>query len=572
MIRPRIKAENPNANLKSYYKTYHSFEWTKVEAEISKNTAGYINIVQDAIDKWAENPKTQNKKALIFERDGTATDFSYLSLKELSCSWANLLSKYGFKTGDRIFIFLPPCPEIYIAMLACARIGAIASVLYSTLRRNELLWRIMNAEPRGIITHPTLEERLPSETSGMVKHVLLTEGPKPGVFRCEVDLPAVVAHMPKDFQNKCLPPETPLYMLYTSGSTGPSKGVIHAHESISGHLMTARYVLDLRKDSILWTDADPAWVTGTVYGAFAPWLCGATSLVQGDPYSASTWYKTLEKYSVTNWYTTPRTIRRLMEAGDDLPRRYDLSHLRHIATVGEKLGPSLFYWVKENLKHSPHDTWWMTETGMICIANFPSQPIKPGSMGKPVPGIEASVVDAKGNPLPPLTLGELALKPGWPSMMKAIWKDKERYKGYFRNGWFLTGDIVIKDEEGYYYYHGRNDDLIKLGKGFVGPYDLEQILCTHPAVTEATVISKSLGADEMGMKAFVKLNRRFIPSRRLNNEICDFVKNNFSSDLLTFEIDFVNDLPKTLSGKLLRRVLRAWDFGLPSGDLTSLKE
>jgi acetyl-CoA synthetase len=338
-----------------------------------------------------------------------------------------------------------------------------------------------------------------------------------------------------------------------------------------GYLSTGRWVLDLTEQSVLWTDGDPAWVTGTAYGAFSPWLCGATSVIQGDPFSASSWYRTMERHKVAVWYTTPMTVRRLMEAGADLPGRYDFSNLRHIATVGETLVPELFYWVRENLKHSPHDTWWMTETGMICIANYPSQVIKPGSMGKPVPGVEAAVLDPKGEPLPILTLGELALKAGWPSMMRAIWKDDDRFNAYFRNGWFSTGDMVIKDEDGYYYHEGRNDDLIKTGQSFIGPYEIEQVLCMHPAVAEAGVISKNLDRTKVICKAFVKVAKGYTASTRLNLEIRAFVKTNLHSEIPLGEIEFVAELPRTLSGKLLRRVLRARELGLPSGDPTKLQ-
>jgi acetyl-CoA synthetase len=571
MIKARVRAENPDANLKSYFETYKSFTWSEVEKEFFRTENGHVNIVQDAVDTWANDPERRDKKALVFEKAGLITEFSYLDLKEKSCRWANLLCKYNFKIGDRVFIFLPPCPEIYFAMLACARLGVIFSVLYPTLGFEELAWRFQDADPRGVITHPSLVERLPHEVMGEVKHVFLTDGPRPGLFSCEAILENVTEHMPSDFNNKFCPPETPLYLLYTSGSTGPPKGVVHAHQDMAGHLMTARYVLDLNEQSVLWTDGEPAWVTGAVYGAFAPWLCGATSVIHGDPFCASTWYRILEKHWVTTWYTTPRTIRKLMEAGEDLPKRFDFSHLRHIATVGETLVPELFYWMKENLKRSPHDTWWMTETGMICIANFSSQPIKPGSMGKPVPGVEAAVVDQDGQPLAILTLGELALKADWPCMMRAIWRDDARYSAYFRNGWFLTGDMVIKDEEGYYYHQGRNDDLIKLGQSFIGPYDFEQILCLHPAVGEAAVISKNSAAGQVSVKAFVKLNRGITPSGRLNHEIKAFVKTNFP-DLPTLEVDFLEELPKTRSGKVLRRVLRARELGLPSGDPTKLKD
>lgn len=574
MIKARVLPENPDANLKSYYEVCSAFSWDELTRDFISRKDGKINIAADAVDRWAETPASADRTALVFEKFGTIRSFTYRELKEHSCRWANLLSVHGFKTGDRLLIFLPPCPEIYFAMVACARIGVLFSTLYTTLNFEELQWRVRNAEPRGVLTHPDLVERLAPEAMDGTKYVFLIDTmTATGLLTGEVVVNGLMDAMAPEFNNRWLPPETPLYLLYTSGSTGPPKGVVHAHQDMVGHFITGKYVLDLNEESILWTDGDPAWVLGTVYGSFAPWMCGAASVIQRDPFSASSWYRSLEKHCVSVWYTTPRTIRRLMEAGDDLPPRYDFSHLRHIATVGETLPPDLFYWAKQNLQHSPHDTWWMTETGMICIANFPSQQIKPGSMGRPVPGIEAAVIGTDGAALPFLTLGELALKVGWPSMMRAIWRDEERYKEYFRNGWFFTGDMVIKDEDGYYYHQGRNDDLIKTGQEFIGPYEIEQVLCQHPAVAEAAVISKaSAAAAKPTIKAFVTLNKGITPSLRLNHEVKAFVKTNLHSEVPLTEISFVDELPKTRSGKLLRRVLRARELGLPSGDPSKLKD
>jgi acetyl-CoA synthetase len=330
---------------------------------------------------------------------------------------------------------------------------------------------------------------------------------------------------------------------------------------------TGHSVLDLSEGTILWTDADPAWVNGTVYGAFAPWLCGAVSVVQGGPFMPSNCYLTLERQKVAVWYTTPKTVRELMDAGEDLPKRYDLSHLRHIATVGAPLVPDLFYWVRKHLGLSPHDTWWMTETGMICIANFPSMDIKPGAMGLPVPGVETAILDESGHPLPAMSLGELAVKTGWPCMMIDMWEDRSRYQDYFRvSGWMLTGDMAIADEEGYIYHQGRNDDLIKSGGGHVvGPYEIEGVMTMHPAVAEAAVIAmgREPGKGVSYLKAFIVLNPGPTPSVRLSMEIKAFVKANLSQDIIVQEIAFLEDLPRTPSGKLLRRILRAQELGLP---------
>ncbi len=436
MIKARIPPENPDANLKSYSQAYQNFSWRDIENEFTWHSTGEINIVQEAIDRWAKDSDKRDRIALIFEKAANIKAFTYLELREISSQWANLLIEHGFSVGDRLFILLPSCPEIYFAMLACARLGVIFSPLYPTLGFDELEIRLLNAKPRGIITHPDLLERLPEHTMGSVEHLFLTEGPKVGLFPTEIVAQGLVETLPKKSNIRWVRGTTPLYLIYTSGSTGPPKGVVHAHMDMLGQFITGRYVLNLAEGTVLWTDGDPSWVTGTVYGTFAPWLCGATSVIQGDQFSASTWYRTLESHKVAVWYTTPRTMTRLAEAGDDLPGRYDFSHLKHIATVGETLSPEQFYWAKQTLKRAPHDTWWMTETGMICLANFQSESIKPGSMGKPVPGLEADVLDENGEPAPVLTMGELALRLGWPSMMTGIWQDAPRYQAYFR---FKTG-------------------------------------------------------------------------------------------------------------------------------------
>jgi len=410
---------------------------------------------------------------------------------------------------------------------------------------------------------------------GCVEHVFLTAGGKLDLFTGEVPVQDELKEVPKKRTIRWVNGDTPLYLTYTtSGTVWPPKAVVHAHRAMVGHLVTARYVLDVKDSTILWTDAgQPGWVTGIVYGVFAPLLCGVTSIVQGDPFSASTWYRTLEKHSVSVWYTTPRTIMRLMESGDDLPARYDLASLRHIATVGEVLSPDQLYWTRENLKRTPHDTWWMTETGMICLANFPSTGVRPGSMGRPVPGIEAAVVNDVGERLPEFTMGELALRCPWPSMMISLWEDEARYKEHFRfEGWFLTGDMVTKDEEGYFFYDGRNDDLIKVGMQDTGPYELEQILGLHQAVAESAVISVRTPDEKPTFKVFVRLKEPFHASKRLSIEIENFVRAYFPADIPLSEVVFMDELPRTRSGMPLRSVLMARELGVPSGDPTRLSE
>ncbi len=572
MIKVKIDPQNPAANLRSYDQEYIAFRWSQIEEAFTWHKTGRLNMVQEAVDRHAADPQKKDHPALVFDKAETVQIFSFLQLQTLSCKWANLLSAHGFLARDRLFILLSACPEIYLAMLACARLGVIFSPLFTSLSSDELEERIADAAPRGILTHPDFIERLPL---GAIQNatLFLTQGPLPGLLDDEVLVSDRLSGLPDRAETRWLPKDAPLYLIYTSGSTGPPKGVLHTHYDMVGQLATARSVLDLRRDTIFWTDCESAWVNGTVYGAFAPWLCGVTNIVLGDSFSASNWYRTLEKHRVSVWYTSPSNIRRLMEAGGDLAGRYDLSHLKHICTVGEKLQPELFFWVREHIHLAAHDNWWMTETGMICLANFPSMAIKPGSMGKPVPGIAAAVVDEQGRPLPPMSMGELVLKPGWPAMMTAIWKDEIRYQAYFASkDWFHTGDMVIVDEQGYYFHQGRMDDLIKVGVKLVGPFEIERALCRHPAVHEAAAIAWSARPGEPLIKAYVTCHPGIIPSARLNQEIKAFVKAGLSADINIQELVFIENIPKTLSGKILRRVLRAMDMGLPVGDPQKLKD
>jgi len=565
VIKARIKAQNRLANLKDYKDCYRKFSWAEIEKIFTWYETGCLNIVHEAIDRWADNPEKKDQKALIFEAENKTVSFTYQDLKDKSCQWANLFLHLGLNSRDRIFVFLPPCPEIYFAILGCIRVGIVFSPLYSSLNYDELEGIITNGKPRCVLTNSDLAEVLPVDVMDSVYVVGFVDDALPGIFKKEVSVLRVLEQMEKTREPVWLREDFPLFLIYTSGSTGPPKGVVHSHKDMAGQLATGKYVLDLTSEDILWTDGEPAWITGTVYGMFVPWLCGVTSVVQGDPFSASTWYRTLEQHHVSVWYTTPATIKLLMRAGEDLPTRYNLSALRHIVTVGKHLGPDLFYWVCKNLGLSPHDTWWMSETGVICLANFPSMDIKPGSMGKPVPGIEAVVMDEDGNILPPLTMGELALRVPWPGLMICIWGDKERYQEYFRvKGWFLTGDMVLKDEEGYYYHQGRMDDLIKVGDKRVGPFEIEHVLCQHPAVWEAAVISLAERGKDPELKTFVVLKKQVVASNRIKQEIKAFVRANFSPGLPLKHIEILDKLPRTASGKLLRRVLRARELGLPS--------
>lgn len=550
------------------------FSWDQVQKGFTWHSRGRINIAHECIDRWAADDTRPDRKALVFESGGRTSQFTYRDLREISSHWASLLLDQGFSAVDRLVIFLPPCPEAFFAMLACARLGVIFCPVHHTIDFHTLELCIRNAQPRGILTHPSLASRLPKTAMDGVERLFFIDDPLPGIFPGEVAVAKALEELPKRSQIRWVKGTSPLYIIYVPSTTGPPKGIVHSHMDMVGHIATAKQALDIKTDTTVWVDANPAWVTGTVYGAFAPWLCGATVVHQGDRFVASTWYRTVERHGIEVWYTTPWTIRGLMEAGDDLPGRYDLSKLRLIATVGDTLTPEIFHWTCDNLKRTPHDTWWMTETGMICLAHSPTIEPRPGSLGKPVPGIEAAALDENGVPVPDDTLGELALRPGWPAMMTGIWRDAPRFQEYFRfKDWFLTGDMVTRDQDGYYYYQGRKDDVIKAAGKRLGPEQIEHALSLHPDVDEAVAIAvASPSGRNDGVEVFVTVRPGSVGSQRLAVELEAILVAKLSQSIPLRGIRFIPVLPKTRSGKLLRRALRAKLLDLPLGDFANLKE
>jgi len=367
--------------------------------------------------------------------------------------------------------------------------------------------------------------------------------------------------------------EDGMILHYTSGSTGKPKGVLHVHNAMIQHYQTAKWVLDLKDDDIYWCTADPGWVTGTSYGVFAPWLAGVSNVIRGGRFSPEDWYETLEKNKVSVWYSAPTALRMLMGAGDKIINEYNLSSLRHVLSVGEPLNPEVIRWGSQVMNLRIHDTWWMTETGAQLICNYPSMDIRPGSMGKPIPGVEAAIVDDQGNELPPNRMGNLAIKKGWPSMMRAIWNRPEKFESYFLAGdWYVSGDTAYMDEDGYFWFQGRVDDVIMTAGERVGPFEIESKLVEHPAVAEAGVIGKPDPVRGEIIKAFISLREGYEQSPELQEEIRNFVKKGLAAHVAPKEIEFKDTLPKTRSGKIMRRVLKAWDLDLPTGDLSTMEK
>ncbi|MGH7198207.1 MAG: acetate--CoA ligase [Candidatus Omnitrophota bacterium] len=583
------KPKNIDANLKNYEKTVKTFSWKSVEKEFDWHRTKKVNVVHEMVDRHAAGPR-KNKVALYYW-DPTPTlaypagrdeKYTFQDLLRESSRFGNVLKKYGIKKGDRVAVFLPRTPELYFSILGANRIGAIPVPLFEAFMEAALEDRLENSGASSIVTTPELAHRLPFKKLPRLQVVfLLAESGKATLEIPQTDLSRIRVFNFGDEVRSASPrldpvwltPDDGLVLHYTSGSTGRSKGVLHRQYAMVGHFQTAKWALDLREDDVYWCTADPGWVTGTSYGIYGPWTLGVSSVVLGGRFAADRWYQTIEKYGVTMWYSAPTAFRMLMAQGKELPRKFDLKSLRHICSVGEPLNPEALRWIRGITGLAPHETWWMTETGMQIICNYRSMDFKIGVTGKSFPGTYATVVDDKGKEVLPNTLGNLVVRPGWPSMMKDIWGNKEKYREYFRiKGWYLSGDSAYKDRDGFIWFAGRADDVIKTAGERVGPFEVESALVQHPAVAEAGVIGKPDELRGSIIKAFISLRSGFKPSDALKKEIVDFVKKNLAAHAAPREIEFCERVPKTRSGKIMRRVLRAWDQGLPVGDISTLEE
>lgn len=557
--------------LKDYDETVQKFIWSDAEKEFSWAETGLINIAHEAVDRHAESYR-KNKVALFYKDELRNEAYTYNDMKRMSNKAANVLTNHStLGEGDRIFIFMPRSPELYFAMLGALKMGAIVGPLFEAFMEGAVYDRLADSEAKVLVTTPELLERVPVDKLPLLETIYLV-GADIEEDNKHIDFNKHMKKASASFQVQWLERVSPTVLHYTSGSTGKPKGILHVQDAMIQQLQTAKWVLDLNDEDVFWCTADPGWVTGTAYGVFAPMLAGATSLIVGGRFSTDNWYEAIQEYGVTVWYSAPTAFRMLMGAGVGPIEKYDLSSLRHILSVGEPLNPEVIRWGMDVFKLRIHDTWWMTETGAQTICNFASLPIKLGSMGKPVPGIEAAIVDNQGNVLPPNRMGNLAIKKGWPAMMRAIWNNKEKYESYFMNDeWYVSGDSAYMDEDGYFFFQGRVDDVIMTSGERVGPFEVESKLLEHPAVMEAGVIGKPDPVRGEIIKAFIALHEGYEPSEELADEIKQYVKKELAAHSAPREIEFKDKLPKTRSGKIMRRVLKAWELNLPAGDLSTME-
>ena len=569
-----IKKYPVKANLEDYDAAYASFSWEEAKKELSWFADGKINAAYNAIDRHM-NDGRRNKVALYsVDAENRLETFTFQDLYYLSNRLGNALRDLGVVKGDRVFVFMPRVPEIYIATVAIAKIGAVIGPLFSAFGPDALKDRLTDSGAKVVITTQALKPKLDEIRDQLtdLEYVIVVNGKgelKPGDLSYE----ELMVNSSEHLSCVHVDPEDPLYLLYTSGTTGKAKGILHVHNDIIGLHATSKWVLDLRDDDVYWCTADPGWVTGTAYGILGPWSLGASVVAYEGRFDAKSWYQLIDRLHVTVWYTAPTALRMLMKAGDDEVGQHSLESLRHILSVGEPLNPEVIRWGMKVYGLPIHDNWWQTETGMQLVANLPCVAVKPGSMGKPLPGVYVTVVDDEGNELKPGQLGRLVVRPGWPSMLRQVWRNEEKYKEYFKiPGWYFSGDNAWKDDEGYLWFVGRADDVINTAGHRVGPFEVESALVEHDAVAEAGVIGKP--DEERGeiIKAFIVLNNDVKQTPKLLDEIKDFTKRRLAAHAYPREIEIRDSLPKTRSGKIMRRLLKAWELGLPAGDTSSMDE
>lgn len=581
IVKPRGRPGTP-PNLLEYERTRREFTWEAARALLDGlPEARGLNVAHEAIDRHANGRRADRHALRWIGRTGRKRLLTYRDLKLATNQFANALCSLGVQAGDNVSVLSGRVPELYIAVLGALKVKCVVSPLFSAFGPDPIATRLAIGDVRILVTTAALYRRKVEALRAKLpklQHVILMpndEDPScspPGTL----DWHSLVDPQSPDF---VIPPTAPndhALLHFTSGTTGRPKGAIHVHEAVITHYITGLYALDLHDDDVFWCTADPGWVTGTSYGIIAPLTHGVTSVVAEAEFDAEIWYGILQSERVTVWYTAPTAIRMMMQLGIDAVRSFDLSSLRFLASVGEPLNPEAVIWSQTAFGQPFHDNWWQTETGGIMIANFVSMDVKPGSMGRPLPGIDAAIIqrDADGNVTVseiPMIEGELALKAGWPSMMRGYLHDEERYRQCFAGPWYLTGDLAMQDADGYFWFVGRTDDVIKSSGHLIGPFEVESALMEHPAVAEAGVIGKPDPMAGEIVKAFVTLNPGFVPSEALRRELLGHARKRLGSVVAPKEIAFNLALPHTRSGKIMRRLLKARELGLPEGDLSTLE-
>jgi acetyl-CoA synthetase len=551
-----------------------AFLWGEARARLAGLPGGGLNIAHEAVGRHLPVHGDQVAIRWLGREAGQRQEITYSGLEALAARFANVLAAHDVVRGDRLFLLAGRVPELYYAALGALKAGVVVSPLFAAFGPEPVRARMEIGQASVLVTTEAQYRRKVADWRNeltSLKLVLILGDTAPE--GC-VALGAAMAAAPDRFDTVATGPGDMALLHFTSGTTGKPKGVVHVHEAVVAHAETGRIALDLHPGDIYWCTADPGWVTGMSYGIVAPLCNRATLVVDEAEFDLERWYTILEREGVQVWYTAPTAIRMMMRAGPEAAAGRDFSKLRFLASVGEPLNAECVLWGQQVFGKPFHDNWWQTETGGIMIANTAAMDIKPGAMGKPLPGIAAGIVERDGEGVRELSdgqIGELALRPGWPSMMRTYLGEEERYRKCFAGGWYLTGDLAMRDGDGYYWFVGRADDLIKSSGHLIGPFEVESALIEHPAVAEAAVIGIPDETAGEVVKAFVTLKAGFAADEVLERELRGHARKRLGPAVAPREIVFRDDLPRTRSGKIMRRLLRARELGLPEGDLSTLE-
>lgn len=564
------------SNIGSYDERIKNFSWKIAEDELDYKPSQPINIGWYCSDRICQMGKG-DRFALLWENAmGVEKKYTYNDLRLTSNTIGHFLRSIGIEAEDRVCIFLERIPELYLSFVGILKIGAIAQPLFSAFGEESLFIRLENAGTKAVITQRKhlgkvrkIVDKLPH-----LKHIIVVDHDgKKELMDNEVVFSLETATPVEDLKIHPTVAESPSVLHYTSGTTGQPKGVKHVHYSLISQYLTTKWVLDLQDNDIYWCTADPGWVTGTSYGIIGPFSMGVTQCVLEAGFSAEAWYKFIEKYKISMWYSAPTAIRSLMKAGEEIIKKFNLSSLRHLASVGEPLNSEAVVWSERVLGMPFYDTYWQTETGSMILCNYPGMKVKPGSMGKPFPGITAAILDIKTfEPVAQGVVGLIGLKPDWPALMRTYWANEETFNKKFENGWYLPGDRARIDSDGYYWFIGRDDDVINTGGHLVSPFEVESALLEHEAVAESAVVSKPDDINMEVVKAFVTLKPGFEANDDTELLIMNFIRKKLSPLAMPQEIEFIEKLPKTRSGKIMRRILHAQEWGEEIGDTSTLED
>jgi acetyl-CoA synthetase len=571
----------PVPNLLDYDQVRARFSWDEARRALDGLPGGRgLNIAYEAIDRHLSGPRRNHLALRWISKRGEVRDYSYADLYSLTNRFANVLKSLGLGRAERVFMLAGRIPELYISALGTLKNRNVFCPLFSAFGPEPIRQRIAIGDGRVLVTTATLYKRKVAEIRAALpdlRHVLLIGAPEevraiPGAL----DFNRLMTEANDRFEIDETAPEDLALLHFTSGTTGRPKGAMHVHEAVVAHHMTGYFALDFHPDDIFWCTADPGWITGTSYGIVAPLTHGITSIIDEAEFDAERWYGLLQSQKVTIWYTAPTAVRMMMKVGVDVVRKYDLRNVRFIASVGEPLNPEAVVWGQEAFGLPIHDNWWQTETGGIMIANYRAMDVRPGSMGRPLPGIDAGIVHREPDGTvtevtEPGIQGELALRPGWPSMFRGYLHEEERYRKCFAGGWYLTGDLARRDADGYFWFVGRADDVIKSSGHLIGPFEVESTLMEHRAVAEAGVIGKPDPMAGEVAKAFVSLKPAYTPSEDLRSDLLGFARKRLGAVVAPKEIEFIASVPKTRSGKIMRRLLKARELGQPEGDTSTLE-